>query len=126
MKASYGDWQASKNQEGRIAELEAEITSLKEILSDFENYSYALHTLNIRIRDAVEELHARFADSLVRSVHPVHLIGPCPGLTNVLYIEIASKQRRRATGEQQGGKRRIGGEVSPIQREGSSSHREGR
>lgn len=54
-----------KDQESRIKELEREVAALKEKVVEGDNYWYALQTLNIRIRDAVEEAQARFEDSLV-------------------------------------------------------------
>lgn len=65
MRASVNEWQANKNQEARVAELEREVATLRERVVDGDNYSYALQKLNARIRDAVEEGQARFEDNLV-------------------------------------------------------------
>ncbi|ELR12842.1 uncharacterized protein ACA1_093890 [Acanthamoeba castellanii str. Neff] len=64
MRASVNEWQANKNQEARVAELEREVATLRERVVDGDNYSYALQKLNARIRDAVEEGQARFEDNL--------------------------------------------------------------
>jgi hypothetical protein len=65
MRASVNEWQANKNQEARVTELEHEVAMLRERVVDSDNYCYALQKLNARIRDAVEEGQARFEDSLV-------------------------------------------------------------